>query len=391
MAKSKVSIAKTQKQPDFEGIFTAVTRAIELVGGIRSIVKPGQKVLISPSWVAPVDRCAEAAITLPEVTRAVADIVHNAGARAIIAESAAVGMDTEEVIAHSGYQQLKDMGYELVNLKKTEAVMVPVPDGKIFKEIETFKLVEEADVIIPVAKFKTHAQTEMTLAIKKLKGLLTDKYKRLFHRRGVFESCVDLLQALRPQFALVDGIYCQEGSGPTIGKLVEMDLIVAGRDLVAVDVVCGYIAGFEPDEVPITAEAVRRGLGATDRKDIDVVGKPIESVARRFMRAAEDERLQMGGSTVSVGEDACSGCRLGIMHAIYNLKESGQEHLLSGITIVAGEPEIPYLPSREKTVVTVGKCVPRDKRGERHIKGCPPNIQTIAREIREIKKVKEPR
>ena len=380
MAKSKVSIVKTSEQPNFEQIFAAVAQAIDLVGGIRSIVKPGQKVLVSPSWVASADRSAEATITLPEVTRAVADIVHDAGARAIIAESSAVGMDTEEVIAQSGYQQLRDMGYELINLKKTEATMVPVPNGKIFKEIETYKLVKEVDVIIPIAKFKTHAQTEMTLAIKKLKGLLTDKFKREFHHRGVFEACVDLLQAVRPQFALVDAIYCQEGSGPTIGKLVEMDLIVAGRDLVAVDAVCGYIAGFEPDEVPITAEAVGRGLGAADRKDIEVAGEPIEAIKRRFMRAAEDERLTMECSNVLIGEDACSGCRLGIMHALYNLKEINQLDRLSGITIVAGETEISYFASQENTV-TVGKCVPREKRGRRHIKGCPPNIQTIMRGI----------
>jgi uncharacterized protein (DUF362 family) len=71
------------------------------------MVRPGQKVLINPSWVSARTKPEEAAITLPEVSRALADMVKDAGARPIIAESSAIGVDTEKVIAESGYQQLK--------------------------------------------------------------------------------------------------------------------------------------------------------------------------------------------------------------------------------------------------------------------------------------------
>ncbi len=77
---------------------------------------------------------------------------------------------------------------------------------------------------------------------------------------------MDWYGALRPQLSIVEAIYCQEGLGPIFGKPVEMDLIVAGRDAVAVDAVCGYISGFEPEEVPITAAAVRRGAGSRRAK-----------------------------------------------------------------------------------------------------------------------------
>ncbi len=378
--KTKVSIAKTEQSPEYEQILSAVEKAVDLIGGIREFVRPGQKVLVNPSWVSVVPKREQAAITLPEVTRAVADIVKGAGANPIIAESSAIGVDWEKVILDSGYRELRNLGYEVVDLKQTDHVMMEIPNGKIFKEIQTFKLVKEADAIIPVAKLKTHDQMELTLAIKKLKGLLSDKYKREFHQQGVFEACVDWYEALKPQLSIVDAIYCQEGLGPIFGKPVEMDLIVAGQDAVAVDAVCGFITGFEPEEVPITREAAQRGLGVMSREEIEVVGESIASVYRRFMRVLEDDRIKIEGFDMIYGEATCTGCRMGIMSSLFDMKESDQLSYLPGVTIITGDPEIPKALSREG-LVTVGRCVPKEKRTDRHVKGCPPNNMDIVQAI----------
>jgi uncharacterized protein (DUF362 family) len=380
MNQSTVSIARTAKTPDYDEIHGAVEKSVDLLGGIGEFVKPGQTVLINPSWVTAVTKREQACITLPEVSRAVADIVKGGGAKPIIAESSAIGVDSEKVIAESGYQDLRERGYEVLDLKQTEVTSIAVERGKIFQEIETYKLVKEADVIIPVAKLKTHDQMELTLAIKKLKGLLTDKHKREFHQRGVFEACVDLYDALRPSLSIVDAIYCQEGLGPIFGKLVEMDLIVAGADAVAVDAVCGYLSGFEPDEVPITWEAAERGLGVAGRSAIKVLGEPIESVQRRFMRVLEDERLKIEGFDLLHGDSTCTGCRLGIMSSLFDMKEGDQLMYLPGITVVTGDPDIPEAVPREG-IVTVGRCVPKEKRGDRYVKGCPPNNLDIVQAI----------
>src|SRR4030042_224129 len=103
MVKSKGSIVKPPPQPDFQGIRKAVHEAISLIGGIDDLVKPGMKVLLNPSWVAPPTEPEKGCITQPEVARAVADIIRDLGARVIIAESSAVGVDTEKVIEGSGY------------------------------------------------------------------------------------------------------------------------------------------------------------------------------------------------------------------------------------------------------------------------------------------------
>lgn len=370
-SETKVSIARTDQSPGYEQILNAVENAVDLIGGIREFVKPGQRVLVNPSWVSVMPKPEQAAITLPEVTRAVADIVKTVGAKPIIAESSAIAIDSEKVISDSGYRELRDLGYEVVDLKQTDHAMMEIPNGKIFKEIETFKPVMEADVIIPVAKLKTHDQMELTLAIKKLKGLLSDKYKREFHQQGLSEACVDWYEALKPRLSIVDAIYCQEGVGPIFGKPVEMDLIVAGQDAVAVDAVCGFITGFEPEEVPITFAAAHRGLGVMDKEAVEIVGEPIASVFRRFMRVVEDDRLKIEGFDTIYGEATCTGCRMTVMSSIFDMKEANQLNYLPGITIITGDPEVPETIPKEG-LVTVGRCVPKEKRTDRHLKGCPP-------------------
>ncbi len=380
MGKSKVSIVKTNPQPDFTSIRQAVEKAIHLIGGIEDLIKPGMKVLLNPSWVAPPTEPEKGCITQAEVTRAVADIVREMGARAIIAESAAVGVDSEKVIEASGYRNLRESGYEVIDLKKTDKAMIPVPGWKVFREIESHVLVREADLIISLPKMKTHDQTEITCSIKKLKGLLSDQYKKMMHQEGLFEGVVDLLSAVKPQLTIVDAIYCQEGLGPVFGRPVEMDLIIAGKDLVAADTVCGLIMDFLPEEVLLTMTAAARGLGTAKPEEIEIVGEPLSKVRRRFLRATEDNPVQVEGFNLIYGGVTCTGCRNTVMSALVDMRNADQLIYLPGVTVVTGDPEIPpYVPA--ESIVTVGKCVPEGKWSKLHVKGCPPNNAYVVQAI----------
>ena len=100
--KAEVSIVKTNPQPQYDEILRALQQAVDLIGGIRDIIRPNHLVLINPSWVAPPVERQAGCITIPEVSRAVADIVKDLGARPVIAESSAVGVNSEKVIQAAG-------------------------------------------------------------------------------------------------------------------------------------------------------------------------------------------------------------------------------------------------------------------------------------------------
>jgi len=380
MGETKVSIVKTTQNPGYAEIYEAVKKALDMIGGIGDIIRTGDLVLINPSWVAPPVEREAGCITIPEVPRAIADLVKDLGARPVIAESSAVGVNTEKVIEASGYRDLREMGYEVINLKKTPYVNMPTENGKIFDTVECWELVQQADVIISVPKLKTHDQTEMTCAIKNLKGLLTDKWKRLEHQEGLFESVIDLLTALKPKLAVVDAVVCQEGIGPVFGRPVEMDLILAGKDLVAVDSTCAQLIGYDPSETLLTVNAAARGLGVINPEEIEIIGEPLDSVKRRFLRAIEDDPVQVEDFHLIHGEVTCTGCRNTVMSALIDMRNAGQLEFLSGVWVLTGGALLPDGVSREN-VVTVGKCMPKESRTERHVKGCPPNNAYVVKAI----------
>lgn len=380
MVKSKVSIVRVDRSESFRSIKEGVKKALDLIEGLQGLAKPGQKVLINPSWVAPPVEPEKGCITQVEVTEAVAETIRELGAHPIIAESSAVGVDSQKIIDASSYRNLIRKGYEVVDLRRDEIVKVPVPKGKVFKEIETYRTVREADLIIPVPKLKTHDQTEITCSIKKIKGLLSDKYKKLMHQEGLFEGVVDFLSVLRPQVTVVDAVYCQEGLGPVFGRPVKMDLVLAGKDLVAVDAVAGRLIGFDPGEVPLTQKAFERGLGTADAGEIEILGLPLQKVQRRFMRSVEDDPVLMTGFNLIHGGVTCTGCRNTVMSALVDMRNAGQLEYLSGITVITGDPEIPQRATPASTV-SVGKCVPEGKRSKNYVRGCPPNNAYVVQAI----------
>lgn len=380
MTKSKVSIVKTQPNPAYEEIRKAVEKALDLIGGIQDIVRPGDLVLINPSWVAPPVEREAGCITIPEVPRAIADIVKKMGARPVIAESSAVGVDSEKIIEASGYRELRELGYEVIDLKKAEVVDLPVKNSRVFAKVPSYDLVQQADVIISVPKLKTHDQTEMTCAIKKLKGLLSDKGKKAMHQEGLFEGVVDLLSAIRPRLAVVDAIICQEGAGPVFGRPVEMNLVLAGKDIVAVDATCARLIGYDPRETLLTVNAAARGLGVMEADRIEVVGVPLESVKRRFLRAVEDNPVKVEGFQLIHSEATCTGCRNTVMSALIDMRNADQLMYLPGVTVLTGGATHPEGVALDK-IVTIGLCTLKESRTRRHVKGCPPNNALVVQAI----------
>jgi uncharacterized protein (DUF362 family) len=94
-----------------------------------------------------------------------------------------------------------------------------------------------------------------------------------------------------PQAAIVDGIVAMEDDGPLFGKPKAAQVLVVGRDLVAVDATCARIMGFEPSKDTAKhiwyAEWLGQGNAAKDR--IDQKALPLDSVKQDFVPAPKPE------------------------------------------------------------------------------------------------------
>ncbi|MFH1085807.1 MAG: DUF362 domain-containing protein, partial [Chloroflexota bacterium] len=191
----------------------------------------------------------------------------------------------------------------------------------------------------------------------------------------------DLATLFRPTFALVDGVHAQEGLGPVYGLPVEMGLVVAGRDLVAVDAVTSQAMGFDPRQILLLRTAAERGLGVLALEEISVVGERVADVRRRFMRMEEDDRLRIEGVRIIHAEGSCTGCRNGVLSSLFDMIQAGTIAQARGVVIVTGGAEPPTDVPAER-VVPVGVCCPRHLRAwPRYVNGCPPNNVDIVQAI----------
>jgi uncharacterized protein (DUF362 family) len=385
MSKTTVSIVRFGKNPTYAEIEANVRKAIELAGGLGKISK-GDLVLVKPNICSPAAP-GNGQVTNPHVAKAVADMAREAGARVIIAESSGVlDKDTEASFKANGYAELRAMGYELVDLKAptTPMATIKIPHGKVIKEATLPRLVVDAKLIISIPVMKTHAGQKVTLALKNLKGMLPDTWKKKLHTvYGVAPGLTDILSVLKPGFALVDGIIGQEGLGPIVGTPIEMDIFVAGRDIVAVDAVTCSIMGFDPKEVPMIVAAAEKGLGMPDLADIRVVGIPIKAVQRKFKSVEEavQETLNMpSGLKVLIGEKACTGCRESVMFVLRDLGIMNKLDLLEGWTILAGQTSAAPRAEKDKLLL-VGACTAKHKHLGKFVEGCPPPSWDVAEAI----------
>ncbi|HID91328.1 TPA: DUF362 domain-containing protein, partial [Candidatus Bathyarchaeota archaeon] len=267
-----------------EGVKSAVRRALRLIGGVRGIVKPGDKVLIKPNYMMP-KHPRTAVTTDPRVVEAVADTVVEAGGNPIIGEGSVVGHDTGVSFRVVGAREISERtGVPLIDLNRDEAVEVEVPGGKALRSVKIARTVLECDRIIGVPKIKTHHSTLVTCCLKNMKGVIPGREKHVTHLSGLHQAIVDLNKVVKPDLSIVDGILSMEGPGPGFGRPVPTNLIVAGFDPVAVDSTVCRIMDIDPSDVLHIRLAAEQGLGVMEAGAIEIRGIGIEEAMRHFVR-----------------------------------------------------------------------------------------------------------
>lgn len=183
-------------------------------------------------------------------------------------------------------------GVRLVDLNRDEFVEVYPPNALSLKKVKVAKTAVES-VIVSVPKLKLHRIAGVTLSLKNMMGALATK--GVMHAGfSLSENIVDLASVLTPRVAVVDGIIAGEGHESS-GNPVEMNLVIAGTDPVAVDSVGAAVMGVVPEDVKHLVLAEKKGLGTCDLEQITVVGEPIERVQRKFRRAIASRVLSFLG------------------------------------------------------------------------------------------------
>jgi uncharacterized protein (DUF362 family) len=199
-------------------------------------------------------------------------------ANVTVAEGPGHRRDTQYVVSRSGLlDALQAVEAPFVDLNAD--VLVALRLQSRFTQLGELWLprtVTDADVVISMPKMKTHHWAGVTLSLKNCFGCVPGRVygwpKNALHWAGLDQAIVDVAAAVRPDYAIVDGIVGMEGNGPISGTSVNSGVLVFGDDPVAVDTVSAGLMGLDPTKIAYLAAAARF-LGQGDRERIGVEGE----------------------------------------------------------------------------------------------------------------------
>ena len=268
---------------DREAVGQAVERVFSLCGGVERFVKPGMRVLIKLNLL--MKRTPDRATTThPEVARAVARVVQNAGGIPVFADSPG-GPFTRGMLA-GVYEAcgIRAAAQELgCALNDDFSVTTRAfPEGDVARQLDLIGVLDHVDAVITVGKLKTHGLTMMTGCVKNLYGCIPGTTKVEYHARypqvELFSRMLlDLCACVKPCFALIDAVEGMEGEGPSGGRPRTIGALVGGANPHQVDAVGAALIGLAPDEVTTLRAAKQRGL----LTPFDCVGDPLEPLVLR--------------------------------------------------------------------------------------------------------------
>jgi len=272
---------------EYEKVKAILKKEIDELGGIKKFVSEGDRVIIKPNLVmkkAP----SEAATTHPSLIRAMAELAAEAGGRAVIAESP--GGPFNETLLKSIYktcgmtEAAEKSGAELNY--NTDTREVSFPEGNLLKKITAVDELLKADKIINVCKLKTHSMAKMTGAVKNMFGMIPGTMKAEYHlnRSNIADfanALIDICLLARPVLNITDAVECMEGNGPTGGNPRHVGLIMASEDPFALDIASAYILNISPKDIPVCAEAIKRGLSPENIDGITLMGDDIDLFVKK--------------------------------------------------------------------------------------------------------------
>ena len=243
----------------------ALTASLEAVlapfGGMRAVVKPGDRVLLKPNLLTgarPTKEC----VTRPEVVYCVAQLVRQAGGEPFLGDSPAFGSAHGVAEANGYLPWLEKLDLPIVELhgKRYQTA------SEEFENLLLSKEAMDADVIINLPKVKSHMQLTLTLGVKNLFGCVPGKMKAWWHMEAG-KDCdrfgtmlVQTAQTLNPELTILDGIIGHEGNGPSGGEPRPLGLLAAAQDVFALDRAMVNVLGVNPQTVPTVVQSQRLGL-----------------------------------------------------------------------------------------------------------------------------------
>ncbi|MEO4796085.1 DUF362 domain-containing protein [Bacteroides uniformis] len=212
-------------------------RAIAELGGMKSFIKPGQKVVVKPNigW----DKVPElAGNTNPKLVAEIVKQCFAAGAKEVTVFDHTCD-DWQKCYKNSGIEAAAKAAGAKVMPAHLESYYrnVPLPQGKKMKSAKVHEAILDSDVWINVPILKNHGGANLTISMKNHMGIVWDR--GFFHQNDL-QQCIADICTLQKKAVLnvVDAYRILKTNGPrgrSASDVVLTKGLFISQDIVAVD------------------------------------------------------------------------------------------------------------------------------------------------------------
>lgn len=156
--------------------------------------------------------------------------------------------------------------------------------------------IDNVDVVISVAKFKTHQLMFSTGCVKNMFGLVPGLNKSPMHlkapSREAFAAVINgIFLESHTDYAIMDAVIGMEGAGPANGHQRKIGYVLASDDAYSIDYAEAVMMGYQKKQMPIINEAINKKLIEIDKFRYPLL-KPQDLVIEGFDKI-EDKRTNL--------------------------------------------------------------------------------------------------
>lgn len=212
-------------------------QAIAQMGGMKTFVKPGNKVVVKPNigW----DKSPElAGNTNPALVKEIVKQCFAAGAKEVVVFDHTCD-DWQKCYKNSGIETAaKEAGAKVVPAdQESYYEEITLPRAKNLKTAKVHKAIIDCDVWINVPILKNHGGAQLTMSMKNHMGIVWDR--GFFHQHDLQQCIADICTMSKPAaLNVVDAYRIMKTNGPRGRSAADVVLakgLFLSQDIVAVD------------------------------------------------------------------------------------------------------------------------------------------------------------
>ena len=248
-----------------------VRAAVDAIGGLQRFVPQGGWVIIKPNICTAYHSYDYAATTNPWVVGALVKMAFEAGASKVQVMDFPFGGTAAEAYRTSGIEeQVALAGGEMVQMPVFKFKSTAIENALSLNSVEIYEDVFQADVLIDVPIAKHHSGAILTLGMKNLMGLITNREQIHW---ALDKRVPDLASKMRPKITVIDAVRMLMANGPTGGNLDDVkkqDTVIVSTDIVAADSYAATLFGYQPNDIGYIRTAAEAGIGRSDLSALSI-------------------------------------------------------------------------------------------------------------------------